>query len=84
MALPIRSDELCDHPVAVLTHPTTVRGLAVEVPIDDPLPDLPEESVVNCDGLHTLRRSSLTAPAGALGEATMHAVCRAVAYALGC
>ena len=86
-------------PVVVLTRPevidvrelvtvaevtTTVRGLAVEVPIDDPLPDLPEESVVNCDGLHTLRRSSLTAPAGVLGDATMHAVCRAVAYALGC
>ena len=41
-------------------------------------------SVVNCDGLHTVRRSVLTDRAGELDHRTMRSVCRAVSYALGC
>jgi len=43
-----------------------------------------EGSVVNCDGLHTVRRSSLTRRAGELPEPVMRHVCRAVTHALGC
>ena len=86
-------------PVLVLTRPevidvrtlvtvaeitSTVRGLAVEVPLRKFVPSLVSESVVNCDGLHTVRRSSLSDRAGELDELTMRAVCRAVTYALGC
>ena len=86
-------------PVLVLTRPEvidvremvtvveitgTVRGLAVEVPLADSVAGLAEGSVVNCDGLHTVRRSSLSQRAGELGDRTMRAVCRAVTYALGC
>ena len=61
----------------------TVRGLAVEVPLPESVAGLAEGSVVNCDGLHTVRRSSLSQRAGELGDRTMRAVCRAVTYALG-
>ena len=86
-------------PVLVLTRPevidvremvtvaeitSTVRGLAAEVPLPDPPPGVVDASVVNCDGLHTVRRSSLSDRAGELGDRTMRAVCRAVSYALGC
>ncbi len=86
-------------PVLVLTRPevidvremvtvaeitSTVRGLAVEVPLPEPLPGVVDASVVNCDGLHTVRHSSLSDRAGELGDRTMRAVCRAVTYALGC
>ena len=86
-------------PVVVLTRPevidvramvtvaeitTTIRGLAVEVPIGVPEAGTAETSVVNCDGLHTVRRSSLTRRAGELDERTMRDVCRSVAHALGC
>ena len=86
-------------PVLVLTRPevinvrefvivaeitTSVRGLVVEVPLPELLPGLADESVVNCDGLHTLRRSSLSDRVGEAGDRTMRAVCRAVSYALGC
>ena len=85
-------------PVLVLTRPEvidvremvtvveiigTVRGLAVEVPLPESVAGLAEGSVVNCDGLHTVRRSSLSQRAGELGDRTMRAVCRAVTYALG-
>ncbi len=63
---------------------TTIRGLAVEVPLDAPVAGLAESSVVNCDGLHTVRRSSLTQRAGELPEPVMRHVCRAVTHALGC
>jgi mRNA interferase MazF len=86
-------------PVLVLTRPevidvrelvtvaeitTTARGLAAEVPLTDSLPGLTDGSVVNCDGLHTVRRSSLSDRTGELGDPTMRAVCRAATYALGC
>ena len=86
-------------PVLVLTRPevidvramvtvaeitSSVRGLAVEVPLPEALPGVRDGSAVNCDGLHTVRRSSLSDRAGELGDRTMRAVCRAVTYALGC
>lgn len=70
--------------VTVAEITTTVRGLAVEVPVDASEVGLPSESVVNCDGLHTVRRASLGERVGELGEGTMGSVCRAVSYALGC
>ena len=70
--------------VTVAEITTTVRGLAVEVPLPESVPGVARGSVVNCDGLHTLRRSSLSDPAGELDDRTMRAVCRAVTYALGC
>ena len=63
---------------------TTIRGLAVEVPLEAFEAGLAEGSVVNCDGLHTVRRSTLIRRSGELGERTMHDVCRAVNLALGC
>ncbi|WP_420443534.1 type II toxin-antitoxin system PemK/MazF family toxin [Candidatus Poriferisodalis sp.] len=86
-------------PVLVLTRPevidvremvtvaeitTTIRGIAVEVPVGETEAELHADSAINCDGLHTIRRSSLTAMAGELDDSTMQSVCRAVAYALGC
>lgn len=66
--------------VAVIT--TSVRGLAAEVALPhDVGRDRP--SVVNCDGPHTLARSSLTRFAGRV-DGTMHRVCWAVHHTLGC
>ena len=70
--------------VTVAEVTTTVRGLAAEVPLRESLPGVASESVVNCDGLHTVRRRSLSDRAGQLDDLTMRAVCRAISYALGC
>lgn len=68
--------------VAELT--TTIRGLAVEVPVDEQEAGLSRMSVVNCDGLHTVRRSSLSNRAGKLGDLTMRRICQSLTFALGC
>ena len=85
-------------PVLVLTRPevidvrqlitvaeitTTVRGLAVEIPLDEAA-GLERASVVNCDGIHTVARSILLSRVGGVDADTMERVCRAVGYALGC
>ena len=70
--------------VTVAEVTTSVRGLAVEVDPNHGATGLDRPSVINCDGLHTVRQSSLTGPIGAVDHATMQAVCRAVRYALGC
>ena len=70
--------------VTVAEITSTIRGLAVEVPLDETASSLADYSVVNCDGLHTIRRSSLSTLAGELSEDTMRSVCNAVAFALGC
>lgn len=62
----------------------TVRGLTVEVPLSESEVGLAVGSVVNCDGLHTVRRSSLSHRVGELNGQTMYSVCRALAHALGC
>lgn len=68
--------------VAELT--TVVRGLAAEVRVDQDEAGLAEPSVVNCDGLHTMRRSVLANRVGRLGDLTMRHICRSLTYALGC
>lgn len=86
-------------PVLVLTRPevldvralvtvaeitTTIRGLAAEVAIDHQAIGLERESVVNCDGLHTLAKATLTRHVGHVDDHTMGRVCWALSYALGC
>ena len=86
-------------PVLVLTRPevidvrervtvaeitTSFRGLAAEVTFQHDDAGLERPSVVNCDGLHTVARSTLTAFVGTVDEQTMDHVCRAISYALGC
>jgi mRNA interferase MazF len=86
-------------PVIILTRPeviesrrlvtvaevtTSVRGLAAEVEIDHTDVGLDRSSVINCDGLHTVAKSSLTHRVGSVDDATMERVCWAVGYALGC
>jgi mRNA interferase MazF len=70
--------------VTVAEVTTSARGLAVEVRIDDEEVGLDRESVINCDGLHTVAQASLTTLVGHAGKETMRKVCAAVSYALGC
>jgi mRNA interferase MazF len=86
-------------PVLVLTRPevldvrelvtvaeitTSIRGLAVEVRLDLGEVGLEQASVVNCDGLHTIPRVSLSTHVGGVSDETMSSVCSAVALAVGC
>ncbi len=86
-------------PVLVLTRPevievralvtvaevtTSVRDIASEVDFDHEEAGLDRPSVVNCDGLHTITKTSLTTYAGSVSEETLDRVCAAVVYALGC
>lgn len=86
-------------PVLVLTRPdvidvrelvtvaevtSTIRNIAVEVDLEHDDHGLDRPSVINCDGIHTVAQSSLTSRVGAVGESTMHGVCSAISYALGC
>jgi len=41
-------------------------------------------TVVNCDGLHTVAQTTLTARLGAADDVVLDRVCSAVHYALGC
>lgn len=70
--------------VTVAEVTATVRGLAAEVEIDHEEIGLERSSVVNCDGLHTVARTTLTRRVGVVGEDAMARVCWAVGYALGC
>ena len=71
--------------VTVAEITSSVRGLAVEGSATGVRSgSWPTSPVVNCDGLYTVRRSSLSDRAGEAGDRTMRAVCRAVTYALGC
>lgn len=86
-------------PVLVLTRPevidvrslvsvaevsTTIRGHGAEVELSFEEVGLDRPSVVNCDGLHTIARSSLTRFVSSIDEATMSRVCAGISYALGC
>ena len=86
-------------PVLVLTRPevldvralvtvaevtTSIRNIAAEVEFDHEAVGLDRPSVINCDGLHTITKASLTTYAGSVSEETLARVCWAVAYALGC
>lgn len=70
--------------VTVAEITTTARGLAAEVPIDQDNGGIDRPSVINCDGLHTVTRSSLSTFVATVDEATMTDVCWAVSYAVGC
>ena len=70
--------------VTVAEVTTSIRGLAAEVGIDHDDVGLDQPSVINCDGLHTVAQSSLTAHIGDVAGDTMRKVCSAVNYALGC
>ncbi len=86
-------------PVLVLTRPevidvralvtvaeitTSIRNIAAEVDFDYVGAGLDRPSAINCDGLHTVTRASLTRYAGVVGDDTMSEVCTAITYALGC
>jgi mRNA interferase MazF len=69
--------------VTVAEITTTVRGLAVEVPID-PDSGIDQASVVNCDGLHTVSQRRLTQRLGSVDDETLDEICEGVTAALGC
>jgi mRNA-degrading endonuclease toxin of MazEF toxin-antitoxin module len=70
--------------VTVAEITTSSRSIAAEVEFDHEEAGLDRPSVINCDGLHTIIKASLTTRAGSVDEATMERVCSAVGYALGC
>ena len=70
--------------VTVAEITTSARGLAVEVTIDHAAVGLERESLINCDGLHTVAQTTLTTRIGAVDDATLERVCSAVSYALDC
>ncbi len=70
--------------VTVAEINTSIRGIAAEVGFDHATAGLEHPSVINCDGLQTIRRSSLTQRVGTVNHATMADVCDAVGYAIGC
>jgi len=69
--------------VTVAEVTTSMRGISAEVPLD-PSVGLDHPSVVNCDGLHTVRQSSLTRHLTTVDDDAMRHVCWAIGYALGC
>ena len=86
-------------PVLVLTRPevidvralvtvaevtTSIRRIAAEVEFGHEEAGLDRPSVINCDGLHTIAKTSLTTHVGSIDDDTMERVCSAVGYALGC
>lgn len=72
------------HLVTVAEITTTIRGHAAEVELDRDDVSLAKPSVINCDGLHTVARSSLGRRVGHVDPHTMDKVCWALDYALGC
>ena len=70
--------------VTVVEVTTSIRNIAAEVEFDHEEVGLDRPSVINCDGLHTITRGSLTTYAGSVNEETLERVCAAVGYALGC
>jgi mRNA interferase MazF len=70
--------------VTVAEISRSARGLAAEVEIDHVEVGLDQESVINCDGLHTVVQSTLTTRVGEVDQATLDRVCAAVSYAIGC
>jgi mRNA interferase MazF len=70
--------------VTVAEISTSARGLAAEVAIDHAEVGLDRESVINCDGVHTVAQSTLTSRLGDVDALTLERVCSALSYALGC
>ena len=69
--------------VTVADVTTSVRGLAVEVPLDEDV-GLVASSVVNCDGMQTLRQSAIGELIAVLDEDVLEEICTAAAIAIGC
>lgn len=69
--------------VTVAEVTTQARGLAVEVPVG-PDVGIDEESVVNCDGIHTIAQSRLTRRLGAVDGHELDDICQSVSIAIGC
>lgn len=69
--------------VTVAEITTTVRGLAVEVPVGQ-ASGLDQTSVVNGDGLHTVSQRRLTKRLGRVDDEPLEATCGRVIVALGC
>lgn len=84
--LVLTRDEVLDvrELVTVAEISTSLRGLAAEVELDHVSAGLDRESVVNCDGLHTIPQAMLTTHVGRVDEATLERVCAATSYAIGC
>ncbi len=70
--------------VTVAEVTTSIRNIAAEVEFDHEEAGLDRPSVINCDGLHTITKASLTTYAGSVGEETMERICAAIGYALDC
>jgi mRNA interferase MazF len=83
--LVITRDEVIDvrANVTVAEVTTQARGLAVEVRVG-PDAGLDVQTVINCDGLHTIGQKRLTKRLGAVDDDTLDDVCGALAIALGC
>lgn len=86
-------------PVVVLTRPevidvralvtvaevtSSIRNIAAEVDFNQGEAGLDQPCVINCDGLHTITKASLTTYVGSVSDDTMDQICVAVSYALGC
>ncbi len=70
--------------VTVAEITTNARGLSVEVALDADDVGLARPSVINCDGLHTIAKSTLTTYIGTVDDEALERVCAAVNQALGC
>lgn len=71
--------------VTVAEITSQARGLAVEVPLlGEDETGLDQPSVINADGIHTLRQTVLSTKAGHVSDRTLRRACEAVARALGC
>jgi len=70
--------------VTVAEITTSIRGLAAEVAFDDENVGVHRESVINCDGLHTITQTSMTGPIGEVDGDVMAKVGAALSYSLGC
>ena len=69
--------------VTVVEVTTQARGLTVEVPVTTDT-GIDTDSVINCDGIHTIGQRRLTEHLGSVDGETLDEVCGALAIALGC
>lgn len=70
--------------VTVAEITSSIRGLAAEVEFDCVRAGVNCESVINCDGLHTIAQATMTGPIGQVDDDVMDKVCAALNYSLGC
>jgi len=70
--------------ITVVEVTTMMRGTSAEVQFDWDGVGLPQECVINCDGIHTIRQRDLTAFVGEVSDVAMERVCSALAHAIGC